>query len=97
MDLTQKSLILAFLAGVTQYIYLTISMTMQDQPTDDMSDQEKMMAMVQKSMKYMMPVMITIFAYIIGGAVALYWVTSNIFMIIQERIIQRRLEKNPLV
>lgn len=97
LDLTQKSLILAFLAGVTQYIYLAISMTMQDQATDDMNDQEKMMAMVQKSMKYMMPVMITIFAYIIGGAVALYWVTSNIFMIVQERIIQRRLAKNPLV
>ena len=98
LDLTQKSLILAFLTGLTQYIYLSTASTMKKDESVQASgtEQEKMMQMVQQSMKYMMPVMITIFAYIIGGAVALYWVTSNIFMIAQERYIQAKLKKNPI-
>ena len=95
IDLGQKSLLLAFLTGFTQYIYLSIAINMKKDPIADkgQSDQEKMMAMVGQSMKYMMPVMITIFAYTIGGAVALYWTTSNIFMIIQEISIQQKMKK----
>ena len=94
IDLAQKSYLLAFLAGFTQYIYLSLSSNFKnDTPVEDQSDQEKMMAMVGKSMKFTMPVMIAIFSYIIGGAVALYWVTSNIFMIAQERYLSHRLKK----
>ncbi|MCA9352150.1 YidC/Oxa1 family membrane protein insertase [Patescibacteria group bacterium] len=98
VDLAQKSYLLAFLTGLTQYIHLSRSASFkQASPTGDESDQEKMMTMVGKSMRYTMPVMITIFAYIIGGAVALYWVTSNIFMIVQEHFIMKRLKKKEIV
>ncbi len=95
IDLAQKSYLLAFLTGFTQYIYLSISSAFRkdNSDTSEKSEQEKMMAMVGSSMKFTMPVMITIFAYIIGGAVALYWVTSNIFMIVQELFIQKKLKK----
>ena len=97
LDLTQKSVLLAFLTGFTQYIYLSISSTMKKDPDQkNLSDQEKMMGMVQQSMKYLMPIMITVFSYIIGGAVALYWVTSNLFMIAQERFIQAKIKKKPI-
>lgn len=97
IDLTKKSLVLAFLTGFTQYIYLSLSSAMKKDPNvKHETEQEKMMAMVGQSMKYTMPVMITIFAYIIGGAVALYWVTSNIFMIFQELYIQRKLKKEDI-
>lgn len=94
IDLAQKSILLALLTGITQYIHLSISSSFNTATVDaDQSEQEKMMAMVGKSMKYTMPVMIAIFAYVIGGAVALYWVTSNIFMIIQEKVIHKKLKK----
>ena len=93
-DLTEKSLVLAFLTGFTQYIYLSISATMKKDPDDEnKSEPEKMMAMVGQSMKYTMPVMITVFSYIVGGAVALYWVTSNVFMIFQEMYIQKKMKQ----
>lgn len=97
LDLTKKSLILAFLTGLTQYLYLSTASTMKKTELDsDASDQEKIMQSVQQSMKYAMPIMITIFAYIIGGAVALYWLTSNIFMLAQEHYIQKKIKKNPI-
>lgn len=98
IDLAQKSYLLAALAGITQYIYLHLSSNFKPaEGVTEQSDQEKMMAMVGKSMKFTMPIMITIFSYIIGGAVALYWVTSNLFMIGQERYLARKLkqEKTP--
>ncbi|MCA9351339.1 membrane protein insertase YidC [Patescibacteria group bacterium] len=93
IDLGTKSYLLAFLAGFTQYLHLSRSASFrQTGPTDGASDQEKAMAMVGRSMRYTMPIMITIFAYIIGGAVALYWVTSNLFMLAQEAYLQRKLQ-----
>jgi len=94
IDLAQKSYLLAALAGLTQYIHISRSASfkqMGDQGSQ--TDQEQMMAMVGKSMKLTMPIVITVVAYIIGGAVALYWVTSNIFMIIQEHFIQKKLQQ----
>ena len=94
IDLAQKSYLLAFLTGFTQYIHLSRSSSFkQDKNNENKTKQEEIMAMIGKSMKYTMPFMITIFSYIIGGAVSLYWVTSNIFMIIQETYIQKRLNK----
>lgn len=93
IDLAQKSYLLAFLAGLTQYIHISRSASFKNSaPSANQSEQEKMMATVGKSMKYSMPIMITVFAFIIGGAVALYWVTSNIFMIVQEHFIQKKLK-----
>lgn len=96
INLAQKSILLAALTGITQYIHLSISASFNDiggAGDEDKTEQEKMFAMVGKSMKYTMPIMITIFSYAIGGAVALYWVTSNIFMIFQEKVIQNKLKK----
>ncbi len=94
IDLAQKSYILAALAGITQYIHISRSASFKQMgDSGSQNEQEKMMAMVGKSMKFSMPIMITIFSYIIGGAVALYWVTSNVFMIVQEHFIQKKLNK----
>ncbi|MFT6361585.1 MAG: YidC/Oxa1 family membrane protein insertase [Candidatus Paceibacteria bacterium] len=97
-DLAEKSYVLAFLTGLTQYIHLSRSASFKQMDAGGkQTEQEKMMAMVGKSMKYTMPIMITVFAYVIGGAVALYWVTSNLFMIAQEWYIQRRLKQKEIV
>jgi YidC/Oxa1 family membrane protein insertase len=96
-NLTEKSMVLAFLTGLTQYLYLSTASSMKKTELgNDASDQEKVMQSVQQSMKYIMPITITIFAYVIGGAVALYWLTSNVFMLIQEQYIQRSIKKNPI-
>ena len=55
--------------------------------------QTAMMENMQKTMKYSLPIMITFFAAIVPAAVALYWVTSNIFMIIQEYWINKQLQQ----
>lgn len=97
LDLTQKSYLLAALTGITQFIYISLSSGFKNQPSKKQSEQEKVMVMVGKSMKFTLPIMVTIFAYVIGSAVAIYWITSNIFMIFQERYIQKRLKNKEML
>lgn len=90
----QGSIILALLAGISQFLQMHWSPAMQ-QPATKVSDtadmQTKMAASMTTSMKYTMPIMIAVFGYAVPGAVALYWIISNVFMIAQERFVMKRM------
>lgn len=99
LDMSAKgSILLALLAGISQFLQMHWSPAMQNpspnlvqEKGDDKVDmQAKMAASMTRSMKYTMPIMITFFAYAVPGAVAMYWIISNIFMIGQERFVMMR-------
>ncbi len=91
MDITQKSITLALLAGITQYIQVAFMMPkLPPRDPDAAPDmKEDFMRNMQLQMKYVMPVLITAAAYWISAAIALYFVVSNIFAIAQEWYIRR--------
>jgi YidC/Oxa1 family membrane protein insertase len=99
LDLTGKSIILAVLAGLSQFTQMQLSPALRSakkdkrESTEELSTQQQFTESMQKSMKYSMPVMIGIFAYIVPAAVALYWVVSNIFTIVQELVIRKKIDK----
>jgi YidC/Oxa1 family membrane protein insertase len=82
-DLTQKSIILAIIAGATQYIQGILAQGRQGKPSGEgMAGQ--FAKTMQTQMLYVLPIMIAVIAYRVSAAVALYWITSNIFTIGQE-------------
>jgi YidC/Oxa1 family membrane protein insertase len=91
-DLTEKSIILALLAGITQFIQTHISLGKQPPlpppSAEKASFQEDFARSMQVQMRYILPVMIGFIAYTTAGAVALYWATSNILSIIQELLMR---------
>lgn len=100
LNMTSKSILVAFAAGITQFFQLKLSPTLQNNtttPTTTPDMQTAMMENMQKTMKYSLPIMITFFAAIVPAAVALYWVTSNIFMIIQEYWINKQLQQKTTI
>ena len=50
---------------------------------------------MQMQMLYILPFMIVFIAYRVSAAVALYWITSNIFTIGQELYTKRKISKSP--
>lgn len=89
-------IILAILAGVSQYLQMLLSPSMQStkRGKDEKLDTQTQMAeSMTKSMRYTMPIMIAFFGYAVPGAVALYWIVSNIFMIAQEQLVMHRQSK----
>lgn len=88
-DMAGKSLMLAVLAGATQFVYARISVAPTPK-TDERSFQADLARSFNLQIRYVLPVVVAVIAYTISSAVALYWITSNLFMIVQETIVRRK-------
>jgi YidC/Oxa1 family membrane protein insertase len=95
INITDKSLFLAFLAGVTAYFQ--ISITSQQAPSSEGETQNEIARAMTTQMKYFFPILIGFIAYSISSAVALYLVTSNVFAIFQEYYIKKKYHKTVFV
>ncbi len=88
LDLTKRSVILAFAAGFTQYIQGWLAVPPQQK---EITPPEPSMAtMMQTQMRYVFPVMIVIIGLQFSAALSLYWTVMNIFAIIHEWWIRRK-------
>jgi YidC/Oxa1 family membrane protein insertase len=90
IDITQKSLLLAILAGVSQYLQAHFMPKPAAGATESGSFQESFAKSMQMQMKYIFPFIVAFIAYSISGAVALYWITSNLFMVGQQLYIKKK-------
>ncbi|MBI5134566.1 MAG: YidC/Oxa1 family membrane protein insertase [Candidatus Taylorbacteria bacterium] len=94
LDVTEKSAVLAVLAAVSQYFQIKLSVPVLPKKTGgERNFQEDFARNMQVQMKYVLPVMILFISYHVAGALALYWITSNLFTIGQELVIRRQLER----
>ena len=84
LDIGQKSLILAVLAGVSQFFQAYFMPKLSPASEKTGSFQESFAKSMNMQMKYIFPFLVTFIAYRISGAIALYWITSNIFTIGQQ-------------
>lgn len=91
IDVSQKSAILAILAAVSQYFQINISMPKSAPRQEGAKLHDDLVRNMQTQMKYVFPVMILFISWNVAGALALYWVTSNLFMIAQELYIRKQL------
>ena len=95
IDLSAKSILLGVLAGVSSFFQIRYSLS-GNKPkakTDKPSFRDDLARSMNMQMKYVFPLIVAFIAYSISGAVALYWVTSNIFTLGQELVIRRKLKK----
>ncbi len=89
-----KSILLAVLTGITMFINMQIVLPSKPKKAEGekSSLKDEVANSMHIQMKYVMPVFIAVIAYTISAAVALYWVTSNIFAIGQELLVRKRLK-----
>ncbi len=81
--------VLPVLAGVFTFMQQKIMMS-----TNSQVQQNPQMAMQMNMMLYMMPIMIGVMGFFLPSALALYWVTGNVFMILQTLLINKPLMAN---
>ena len=93
IDVTGKSVILAFFAGLTQFIHGNMTIKPKGNFKKGENIKDDLAYSFQMQMKYMMPVLIGGFAYFISAAIALYFITSNIFTIFQELVVRKERDK----
>lgn len=95
IDITQPNILLLIITAAVQYAQMALSPSMQasNDPVDTTDPQAMMAASMQKTMKYIIPVVIIAGGWTLPGAVLIYWVVSSLFMIIQERLTMKLLAK----
>jgi YidC/Oxa1 family membrane protein insertase len=91
INIAQRSVVLAILAVITQFIQLNISLP-KTKKSDKPSFQNDLAHSMNFQMKYILPLILFPVA-LISSVIALYLLTSNTFMILQELVVRRRLAK----
>lgn len=91
MDITKKSLIIAILAGASQFYQIRFTLPkIEPKKEGEKSDfKDELSRSMNMQMKYVLPVFVFIGAYSLPAVVGVYWVTSNIFAIAQELYMRR--------
>lgn len=90
IDLSQPSVILAILTGVLQFVQSKMTFPKQSQKTQ--SEKPQFSSMMQKQMLYLLPFFTVFILWRLPSAVALYWLTTTIFTILQQYIILKKHE-----
>lgn len=94
-DITNKSMLLALLAGVLQFYQMKFSLPPIQSNTntnkkDDKSFKAEFAKNMTTQMRYMIPVFMVFIAYSFSSAVALYLVVNSAFSIIHELIVRKK-------
>lgn len=95
LDMSAKNIwILAIIAGITQYFQADLMPKSKKTTEKTGSFQENFAQSMQLQMKYVFPFLIGFVAYSVSGAVALYFVVSNLFAIGQQIYINKKQKEN---
>jgi len=93
LDVSEKSLFIALLAGISQYFQIRLSMPAIKNKVESKtpSFKEEFAKSLQMQMKYVFPIMVFFLSYtIFPSAVAIYWTTSNLFSITHEVFVRKK-------
>ncbi len=93
LNLGEKSVFLAILAGALQYVQTKMLMTKRPPAVvraKPGAKDEDMLAAMNKSMILFMPIMTVFIGFSLPGGLALYWVALNIITIIQQALAFRK-------
>lgn len=93
LNMLEKSFLLAVLAGASQLLQAHIAMPARPPKSDTPSFGSDLARGMHLQMKYIFPIFMAFIAYAVSGAVALYFITSSMFTVIQELVIRHSLAK----
>jgi YidC/Oxa1 family membrane protein insertase len=89
INLGQASLVLAVLAGITQF-FQTKMITPKTQPRKEEGQMAQFSGMMQKQMLYFFPILTVFILWKLPAAIGLYWIITALFSIMQQHLIFKK-------
>jgi YidC/Oxa1 family membrane protein insertase len=89
-DLAKPSIVLALLAGLSQWYQAKTMITRRPKPVTPGAKDEDLMAMMNKQMLYMLPVMTALIGMTLPGGVSLYWFFSTVITALQQHLLIKK-------
>lgn len=98
ISIGDKSITLAVVAGVVQFIQTRLIMpTQKKKEGENPSFQQDLARSMSFQMQFILPLLIGWAAYSFGAAIGLYLIVSSIFAIGQEIVVKRRIEAKEMI
>lgn len=110
IDVSQKSIILAFLAAATSFWQMHLAGASTNKPASAQNSgplrpsvsvasevKEDFAKMMTKQMKYTMPLVVFFISWKISAIVALYWFVSNLVGVAQDAYVRKHMAKTSLI
>jgi YidC/Oxa1 family membrane protein insertase len=93
IDVTKSSIFLSICAAVAQYLQLQFSLNQMKKSSSGttLNAQADMAQKMTNQMKYIFPVMIFVISYRLSAVLSLYWMTTNLFTLVQELVVRKKL------
>jgi YidC/Oxa1 family membrane protein insertase len=88
---SSKSIVLAIIAGATQYLQAHLALSGTMKPSDEKSMQNDFQRVMGMQLKFVFPFIIAVISYTTGAAIALYFITTNLAGSLQEWHVRRKL------
>lgn len=88
-----KSMTLAILAGLTQFLQAHMALSGTMKPSDTKSMQNDFQKIMGLQLKYVFPFLIGTISYTTSGAIAIYFITTNLAGSLQEWYVRRSIQK----
>lgn len=89
ISITGKSIVLAVLAGVTQFFQAHVALSGTMKPSDTKGMQGDFQKIMGLQLKYVFPFIIGVISFTTSGAIALYFITTNLAGVLQEWHVRR--------
>ncbi len=93
ISVSGKSLTLAILAGISQFLQANLALSGTMKPSDAKGMQNDFQRVMGLQLKYVFPFIIGTISYTTSGAVALYFITTNLVGAAQELHVRRTLAR----
>ncbi|HEX8974790.1 MAG TPA: YidC/Oxa1 family membrane protein insertase [Patescibacteria group bacterium] len=92
VDLTKPSIVIAAMAAIAQYFQTKMLMAQQTvkKETSSSSDEPDMAQIMSKQMLYLGPLLTLFIGVRFPAGLALYWLASTLFMLVQQIFIQKK-------
>lgn len=97
INLAQPNIVMAVLAGLAQFWQAKMLMATKPVVKSQGSKDEDTMAMMNKQMTYIMPIVIVIIGIKLPSGLALYWLISTLFMVGQQYIAFRKTKDDGVI
>jgi YidC/Oxa1 family membrane protein insertase len=96
MDLAVPSLALAVVAGLAQFVQTKMLSTSKPKKKTSGAKDEAMMANMNKSMLYFMPLITIVIGAQLPAGLTLYWFATTVLTVLQQKLIFNRLKDSPV-
>ncbi len=90
VDLSQRVVALAVLAGLAQFVQSKMMMKKQPAANKNEGGIEEMSAIMNKQMVYLFPIMTIVFGLSLPGGLTLYWLMFTLLTAFQQLVVQKK-------